>query len=278
MVWEFFKREQVAVPEWLSGTVGVIQLVLNGAALIGGAIIWKLYVANLKAAAEAKDATIETVEKSRDFWKEKAQELEKQSPEVVEKVLAERIQIRDGEIARLKADKEFDTIAVRSLEIDKAELEQDLFRTQGFRAMLALEAGDDDDDDDDDDDEPLSGVDADLELADMPSKIEVALIGQVAVDSGQLMVTDPCYIDADWRREPFSVPGKVESTEDTLFNYSYDGACRAALNGEGHGQLAFELGHAGAGVAFSTAWGDGMYPVYAEKHDGRIVRVYVNVG
>ena len=273
MMWEFFKREQVAVPEWLSGTVDVIQLILNGAALIGGAIIWKLYVANLKAAAEAKDATIETVEKSRDFWKEKAQELEKQSPEVVEKVLAERIHIRDGEIARLKADKEFDTIAVRSLEIDKAELEQDLFRTQGFRAMLALEAGDDVDGD-----EPLPEVDADLELADMLSKIEVAFIGEVAVDSGQLMVTDPCYVDADWRREPFSVAGKVESTEDTLFNYSYDGACRATLNGEGHGQLAFELGHAGAGVAFSTAWGDGMYPVYAEKHDGRIVRVYVNVG
>jgi hypothetical protein len=252
--------------------VDVIQLILNGAALIGGAIIWKLYVDNLKAAVETKNATIETVEKSRDFWKEKAEDLEKQSPEVVEKVLAERIQIRDGEISRLRADKEFDTIAVRSLEIDKAELEQDLFRTQGFRAMLALEAREDDERD------PLSMVDEALGLADTPSKIEVVFIGEVAVDSGQLMVTDPCYVDPEWRREPFSVVGTVDKTKDALFNYSYDGACRATLNGEGHGQLAFELGHAGAGVAFSTAWGDGMYPVYAEKHDGRIVRVYVNVG
>jgi hypothetical protein len=261
------------VPEWLSGTVGVVQLVFNGAAVIGGALIWKLYVANLKAATESKDATIETVEKSRDFWKEKAQELEKQTPEVVEKVLAERIQIRDGEITRLKADKEFDAIAVRSLEIDKAELEQDLFRTQGFRAMLALEAGDSDE-------ELLSDVDSNGELEEAPSKIEVALIGEVAVDSGQLMIADPCYIDSDWRRESYSVTAKVPSaadTEDTLFNFSYDGACQASL-GEGHGQLAFEMGHAGAGVAFATAWGDGMYPVYAEKHDGRIVRVYVNVG
>lgn len=104
-----------------------------------------------------------------------------------------------------------------------------------FRAMLALEAGDDAD-------EPLSDVDADPQLADTPSKIEVAFIGDVAVDSGQLMVTDPCYIDADWRREPFSVAGRVESTEDTLFNYSYDGACRATLSGGGHGELPFELG------------------------------------
>lgn len=95
------------MPEWLSATVNVVQLILNGAAIVGGAIVWKMYVANLKAAAEVKDATIEAVEKSRDFWKEKAQELEKQSPEVVEKVLADRIQIRDGEINRFKQDKEF---------------------------------------------------------------------------------------------------------------------------------------------------------------------------
>jgi hypothetical protein len=259
------------MPEWLSEIVNLAQLILNGVVLVGGAAIWKLYVANLKAAVQAKEATIETVEQSRDLWKEKAQELRKQSPEVVEKALAERIHIRDGEIARLKADKVFDESAVRSLEINKAELEHNLFRTQGFRAMLALE-------EQDDDSEPLPEVDARVESASRPSKVEVAFIGEVAVDSGQLLVTDPCYIDSDWQLESYSALEKVERSEDTLFNYSYDGACRATLNGEGHGQLRFELGHAGAGIAFSTAWGDGMYPVYAEKHDGRIVRVYINVG
>ncbi|MCB1302136.1 MAG: hypothetical protein KDB28_13030, partial [Tetrasphaera sp.] len=89
--------------------------------------------------------------------------------------------------------------------------------------------------------------------------------------------TDPSYIDAEWKREPFAIVGDVEREEGTLFNYSYDGACRSTLSGGGHGELVFEKGHAGAGVAFGTAWGDGMYPVFAEKHDGRIVRVYVNV-
>jgi hypothetical protein len=91
----------------------------------------------------------QTVEKSRDYWREKAEDLEKRSPEVVERTLAERIQIRDGEINRLKEDKEFDKITLRTLEVDKAELEQDLFRTQGFRAMLALEDGLDDEPRDD---------------------------------------------------------------------------------------------------------------------------------
>lgn len=87
---------------------------------------------------------------------------------------------------------------------------------------------------------------------------KIELIGEVAVDSGQLMVTDPSYIDAEWKREPFAIVGDIERDEGALFNHSYDGACRSTLRG-GHGELAFEKGPAGAGVAFSTAWGDGRY-------------------
>lgn len=262
-------RKRVAMPEWVNEVVPVVQLILNAGALVAGAVIWKLYVDNLKAASAVKDATIQSVEKSRDHWREKAEELEKRSPEVLEKTLAERIQIRDGEINRLKEDKEFDKIALRTLEMDKGQLEQDLFRTQGFRAMLALEDGHEDDDEPRDETEPF--------VEEPPKSIEVRYIGEVVVDSGQLLVTDPCYIDQEWLQERFAVEGDVVKTEDTLFHYSYDGACRATLNGDGYGELAFEKGHAGAGVAFQTGWGDGIYPVYAEKHDGRIVRVYVNV-
>lgn len=262
------------MPEW----VAIVQLVLNSAAVIGGAAVWKLYVDNLKAAIESKNAAMQSVEKSRDLWKEKAEDLEKRSPEVLEKSLSERIEIRDQEIGRIKADQEFDKLAVRTLEMEKAELEQDLLRTQGFRAMLAIE----DQLDEEAADLVLEGLpDQVLQaLADEepPKRIEVAFIGEVAVDSGQLMVTDPCYIDQEWKRERFVVARDSEATDDSLYNYSYDGACNSTLNGKGHGQLAFPLGHAGAGVAFQTAWGDGSYAVFAEKHDGRIVRVYVNVG
>lgn len=258
------------MPGWISEWIPLVQLLVNAGALIGGAVIWKLYVQNLKAAGQVKDATIQSVEKSRDHWREKAEELEKRSPEVVEKSLSERIQIRDAEITRFKADQEFDRIALRTLEIDKARLEQDLFRTQGFRAMLALEDGGEEEH------QPDGAVDPSPE--EPPNDIEVVYIGEVGVDSGQLMVTDPCYIDQQWKREQFELECSQEHADDTLYGYSYNGACNATLNGDGHGKLAFELGHAGAGVAFRTAWGDGAYPVYAEKHDGRIVRIYVNVG
>lgn len=264
------------MPNWVSEWVPILQLLLNASALVGGAVIWKLYVDNLKAANAAKDATIESVEKSRDHWREKAEDLERRSPEVVEKILAERIQIRDGEINRLKEDSEFNKLALRELEMGKSELEQDLLRTQGFRAMLALEETYDTDDEGEA--FPLSLEASALAQEESTKSIEVVYIGEVGVDSGQLMVTDPCYIDQEWQHEPFAVRRDLETGADPLFNYSYNGASNATLSGQGHGQLAYKMGHAGAGVAFRTGWGDGVYSVYAEKHDGRIVRIYVNVG
>jgi hypothetical protein len=49
--------------------------------------------------------------------------------------------------------------------------------------------------------------------------------------------------------------------------FSYNACAQASLSKKGHGQLNFNLGHAGAGVAFRTAFGDGMYPVYAKYLD-----------
>ncbi|MBF4577722.1 DUF4241 domain-containing protein [Frondihabitans sp. VKM Ac-2883] len=266
------------MPDWVHEWVPVVQLLLNAGALISGAVIWKLYVDNLHAATAVKEATIENVEKSRDYWRDKAEELEKRSPEVFEKSLAERIQIRDAEINRFQEDKEFDKLALRALEIAKAELEQDLFRTQGFRAMLALEDGYEDEEAPTDEAESHTEQELEVLSGDTPKSVEVVYIGEVGVDSGQLMVTDPCYIDQEWQQEPFTLRGGVKPADDAVFSYSYNGACNATVSGGGHGQLVYKMGHEGAGVVFQTAWGDGGYPVYAEKHDGRIVRVYVNVG
>lgn len=123
-------------------------------------------------------------------------------------------------------------------------------------------------------------------------KIEVVLLGEVGVDSGQLMITDPCYVDSEWQSQSEAdeewwskkVPGhddlvsltaRVE--EKKLTPYSYRGAAEATLSGQ-YGELAFKHGHTGAGVAFATAWGDGIYPVYGELHNGRITRVYITTG
>lgn len=43
-------------------------------------------------------------------------------------------------------------------------------------------------------------------------------IGHVAVDSGQLLLCDPCYIDSEWKEEPFEDIRiyKHKTTGDTL--------------------------------------------------------------
>jgi hypothetical protein len=129
------------------------------------------------------------------------------------------------------------------------------------------------------------------------------LIGHVGVDSGQLLMCDPCYIDSQWEKEDFEdirifknkTTGKTlqyrkdfpnfaevipeygvdmnellktgdweqEENFETEHNFSYNSCCKATLSEKGHGQLNYNMGHPGVGVAFSTAFGDGIYPVYA---------------
>jgi hypothetical protein len=98
-------------------------------------------------------------------------------------------------------------------------------------------------------------------------EIEMTLIGQFAVDSGQAIVGDPCYLD-DW--EPWN-DKKVSFDEhvNKVGHYGYLGACNATL-GKGFGQLGNQA------VAFSTGYGDGLYPVYANiNEDGRITKVVI---
>jgi hypothetical protein len=160
-------------------------------------------------------------------------------------------------------------------------------------------------------------------------------IGVVSVDSGQVLLTDPCNINSwkgddlcdscehpvyrDRRGKLWQYPGgglsnvpreKVNpfpgSYEDpigagklcpnTLIErkvwvladdinkrpkacagtYGYAGACEATLGADMGGQLNFYLGHAGAGVAVSSGYGDGTYPVYAHYNkDGRVRKVEI---
>ena len=155
-------------------------------------------------------------------------------------------------------------------------------------------------------------------------------IGVVGVDSGQLMVCDPCYLEHQWnpkvdypprdvyedqethKRWQFVVgeelptagatpfPGrydtpiaecdyqtpndliksgqwrKVAIDDPRIGEYSYYGACKATQSKESAGQLHYTLGHAGAGVAFSSGYGDGVYPVIAHYNDeDRIIKVEI---
>jgi len=95
------------------------------------------------------------------------------------------------------------------------------------------------------------------------------IIGHCAVDSGQLMVVDPGYLDR-WKDDCFDNPNSTEE--------SYSNACKKTLSEDKAG----ELGNAYA-VAFSSGFGDGVYPVVAyyknygtNKHpDVRIKKVEI---
>ena len=129
------------------------------------------------------------------------------------------------------------------------------------------------------------------------------LIGKVGVDSGGLMVTDPCYlkqfkineydpkskyydkvkdktvihpddfydyeediIDGYNKNMNTLVKEKVFEEVKELMNdksYSYTGACCQTLENPNKGG---ELGN-GLGLSFATGFGDGSYPVYAYYED-----------
>ena len=102
------------------------------------------------------------------------------------------------------------------------------------------------------------------------------LIGRFGVDSGQVIIVDPCYLDK-WTD---TSTGDLDFTPGKNMDFSYNGACNASLSDKGFGEL-----HHGAiseyAVVSTTGIGDGVYPVYAEVEDiggwgERVVRLVVD--
>lgn len=74
-------------------------------------------------------------------------------------------------------------------------------------------------------------------------------VGSIAVDSGQVLLVDPCYV---------------------LTGHAYEEVCGRTLDLCGFGQVA-------GGFATATLYGDGVYPVYAEVDSrGRIVSLTIS--
>ena len=88
-------------------------------------------------------------------------------------------------------------------------------------------------------------------------------LGEVGVDSGQLLVIDPCYL-AQWDHERL-----------------YDEVCRITTEDFG-GQLEYAPGRPGLAVAFSSGFGDSAYEVWATVRDfgpwgRRLARVEIDL-
>ena len=145
--------------------------------------------------------------------------------------------------------------------------------------------------------------------------MERIYLGKCGVDSGQLMITDPCYVDKfdnsefkDIRRYKHKSNGEVlqlwkdfqsydyvhpkyKRSMNTLIdqgifiklphpnaddkNYSYQSACMVTTKSENRGG---ELA-SGLGVVFASGYGDCSYSVYGYKNkDDRIIKVEIIMG
>lgn len=48
------------------------------------------------------------------------------------------------------------------------------------------------------------------------------IIGEVGVDSGQILVCDPCYIDSQWKHEDFNGKRKYRHTDGTVLAHTFN--------------------------------------------------------
>ncbi len=88
------------------------------------------------------------------------------------------------------------------------------------------------------------------------------LIGTIGVDSGQVMLCDPCYIPLwDGEDKEFAADA-MGSAKPEHTNFSYAGACNATLSEAKAGLVGN-----GLGAVTSTGFGDGSYGVYVKRSD-----------
>jgi hypothetical protein len=278
-----------------------LQFIANLSALIVIGWIYAAYVKNLRSIAQSKDDQIIAVEKNLKLWRDKAELLEKKTPEYLEKVLSDRIKIREDELSRLKLDYDKHTKEIQARNSELSNLKEQLENAKDLgRSVVVYDSESDD------------------EVIIPASELELIEIGEVFVDSATLIIADPSYINSDWHQEEYiplpriyrdkitlkqyeyakdfhhyedMIPdfgksmnelieiGEVEKVEmdEPDYKMSFAGSLYASGNKTGYGALKFKNGETGAGISVRTVYGDGVYPVFGEKYKGAIVRVYINL-
>ena len=100
--------------------------------------------------------------------------------------------------------------------------------------------------------------------------MERVSLGHVAVDSGQLMITDPFRVDEHWKKEDYDPKSKA-----TPFSYNdISQKNQRGVNSSNFPQSKMP----GACVHFLSGFGDGLYQVWGYKDEaGRIVKVDIDM-
>ena len=89
------------------------------------------------------------------------------------------------------------------------------------------------------------------------------LIGNITVDSVQIIVVDPCYLK-DYKANDYV---KKEDND-----FSYNNICHLTIQNKHQ----LRQGDWNFAIASNTGYGDGTYPVYAEKDkDGTVKKIII---
>lgn len=99
----------------------------------------------------------------------------------------------------------------------------------------------------------------------MPKQHTWVKVGKVGVDSGQIIIGDPCYIDNDFNDEKSGVP-------ENRKRMRYSSACMASLSDKQCGNFGQDDGGA---FCSSAGYGDGEYAVYAKYIGYRIAEIRI---
>jgi hypothetical protein len=98
-------------------------------------------------------------------------------------------------------------------------------------------------------------------------KMKTKLAGYCGVDSGQIMVIDPCYAFKD----------SYTGNDSAVTGGNYDAICRVSIADTFGGFPLPANGYSGnIGVVTSSGYGDGCYPVFVDvNEDGRVVELRI---
>lgn len=90
------------------------------------------------------------------------------------------------------------------------------------------------------------------------------LLGYAGVDSGQILIVDPCYL-SEWKDGEFH---PTDTDPKNIIANHYNTCCHTTMSKNQGGEILVS-GVGGFGVCCSSGSGDGSYPIYAE---------YTNIG
>jgi hypothetical protein len=284
----------------------MITTIANLGALTVIGFIYIAYIKNLRTMNDMKDSQIKVAEQNIKLWKDKALDLERKSPEFIEKQLSERIKIREDEITRLAQDSEEHSEKISSKNSEIEMLQESLNKAHEYRMSVSVYDSDERD------------------FIEIPqSELDCKIIGSVCVDSASLLIGDPIYsrMDEEYEKDEFQVQKSmykvVETGEKFCTNFDdadydmellgldpeltpkqmlsmglitkedYSGALPAIDSSYIKGKcydteyrqirhLSFLNGRVGAGISISIG-ADGVYPVSIESYKGSIQRIIIDV-